>query len=517
MNALIVDDDRFVVAALTKGIHWEELGFEQVYQAYSMEQARQMITGHGVDLLLSDIDMPHGSGLDLLRWVRDHHSIVPCIFLTNYADFEYAQEAVNLKCYHYFLKSVDYDRLSDVIRSAVEETRSSRSQKSWQYLTFWRSFGVTSKIPEDTGCPYRDNPYLLAGYLKFYPWYLSSDLSLHSRLDDQAIQRVRQIFESLVPSANEDGALIMEDVPGSNRCLLILPVTAPSAQTDLTIALDEFQKTVAHRLHCPVNLYLGRIRPVTEQGTELAGLKEIMRNDLDGQGRLVLASDFVMPEDHFLPPDGELLQQLLNEDRFDELSRQCHNYLGHLSATHTLSQKSLGSFQIDIVQALYSHLARKGLLANRLYSGETYHTISENAGQSLDSMEMYLGYIFSIAAENIRSSSSEKDVVQIIKDYVDRHYMEDIGRESLESILYFDPDYASRLFKNETGISFMSYVIEKRISEAKSLLASSTLPVSTIASRVGYDNYSYFTRLFKKETGITPIKYRQSLHHDTGM
>lgn len=53
--------------------------------------------------------MSGGSGLDLLRWMRGENDMTPCIFLTNYADFAYAQEAVNLKCFHYFLKPVDYE------------------------------------------------------------------------------------------------------------------------------------------------------------------------------------------------------------------------------------------------------------------------------------------------------------------------------------------------------------------------------------------------------------------------
>ena len=123
-------------------------------------------------------------------------------------------------------------------------------------------------------------------------------------------------------------------------------------------------------------------------------------------------------------------------------------------------------------------------------------------------MEAYLRFVFAIAEQNLKDSSAPKDVAQIVKDFVDRHYTEDINRDSLGSVLYFDPDYASRLFKKQYGISFTNYVIQKRITEAKKLLNDTTMPISTIASKVGYDNYSYFTRLFKKEVGVTPINYR---------
>ena len=95
MNALIVDDDRFVIASLKAGINWSELGFHQVYTAFNIQEAKRIIESEHVDFLMSDIDMPNGSGLDLLSWIRECHNELPVIILTNYADFNYAQRLWN--------------------------------------------------------------------------------------------------------------------------------------------------------------------------------------------------------------------------------------------------------------------------------------------------------------------------------------------------------------------------------------------------------------------------------------
>ncbi|MBQ6416858.1 MAG: response regulator, partial [Butyrivibrio sp.] len=87
MNVLLVDDDRFVIAALQKGIAWESLGFTEVFTAGEINSAKEIINSNKIDLLLSDIDMPHGTGLDLLSFLREQGNKVPTIFLTNYADF----------------------------------------------------------------------------------------------------------------------------------------------------------------------------------------------------------------------------------------------------------------------------------------------------------------------------------------------------------------------------------------------------------------------------------------------
>ena len=114
MNVLLVDDDRFVIAALQKGIVWESLGITGVFTAGEINSAKEIMAKEKIDLLLSDIDMPHGTGLELLSYLREQGNKVPTIFLTNYADFSYAQKAIELKSFHYFLKPIDYAELTRI-------------------------------------------------------------------------------------------------------------------------------------------------------------------------------------------------------------------------------------------------------------------------------------------------------------------------------------------------------------------------------------------------------------------
>ena len=255
MNVLLVDDDRFVIAALQKGIAWESLGINKVFTAGEINQAKEIMASEKIDLLLSDIDMPHGSGLELLSYLREHGNKVPTIFLTNYADFSYAQKAIELKSFHYFLKPIDYAELTRIIKKAIKEAYEKDSVKN----------DASSNSYDDPGA------------------------------------------EFLMPTSDTENA-------------------------------------------------------------------------------------------------------------------------------------------------------QKALLA-----------------------------------------------------YVDEHFREEISREQLSEMFFFDPDYITKIFKKETGLSYKNYVIEKRLALAKKLLKETDYPINSVALSVGYDNYSYFTRLFKKSFGITPVEYRSSL------
>ncbi len=119
MNLLIVDDEYYSVELLKGILDWKEMGFREVYTAYSMLQAQDILRSSSVDIMLCDIEMPRGSGLDLLEWIRAQKFRIECIFLTCHAKFDYAQSAIKLDSVDYILKPVEEDHLRDAISRAI--------------------------------------------------------------------------------------------------------------------------------------------------------------------------------------------------------------------------------------------------------------------------------------------------------------------------------------------------------------------------------------------------------------
>ena len=73
----------------------------------------------------------------------------------------------------------------------------------------------------------------------------------------------------------------------------------------------------------------------------------------------------------------------------------------------------------------------------------------------------------------------------------------------------YNCEYFSRAFKSTFGVSPQSYIINKRITVAKHLLLTTTLPVSSIAFKCGYPDPLYFTKAFIKNTGSSPTVFRE--------
>lgn len=123
-TAMIVDDEVIAVRSMKKRINWKEFGIDKVYEANSMKQAIEIFRETEIDILLCDIEMPGGSGLELFEWVKGYFPYVECIYITCHPDFEYIRKAMRLGSFDYLLKPIDYEELHEVLGKAVKRADS---------------------------------------------------------------------------------------------------------------------------------------------------------------------------------------------------------------------------------------------------------------------------------------------------------------------------------------------------------------------------------------------------------
>lgn len=121
MNILIVDDENYVIDSIKKNICWDRFPVTNIYTANSMQQAQTIVEMIPIRIIISDIIMPQGTGLDFVNWVREQAYPIQVIFLTSYAEFEFVKKAIALESVDYLLKPIDFIKLSDVLVKAVEK------------------------------------------------------------------------------------------------------------------------------------------------------------------------------------------------------------------------------------------------------------------------------------------------------------------------------------------------------------------------------------------------------------
>ncbi len=117
-HLLVVDDEQSMQDFLR--LLLESAGYEVVL-ASSMKQGEERFRDGGVDLVLSDIMMPDGSGLELLQTIKALDAGTPVIMMTAYASTKTAIEAMKLGAYDYVAKPFDVDELQLLIQKALEK------------------------------------------------------------------------------------------------------------------------------------------------------------------------------------------------------------------------------------------------------------------------------------------------------------------------------------------------------------------------------------------------------------
>ncbi len=131
--------------------------------------------------------------------------------------------------------------------------------------------------------------------------------------------------------------------------------------------------------------------------------------------------------------------------------------------------------------------------------------------KSINELQREIKYIFnSILHHYDENKNNLKGKVDKIEDYIQRHYYDPELNEGLLSEKFdISVSYLSRIFKSYKGIGLLDYNHKTRLSQAKTLLATTHLSIKEISENVGYFNSSAFIRTFKRYEGVTPGQYKE--------
>lgn len=102
----------------------------------------------------------------------------------------------------------------------------------------------------------------------------------------------------------------------------------------------------------------------------------------------------------------------------------------------------------------------------------------------------------------------ELTIIKKVTDFIDGHFVEDIGLNDLARIASMNPSYFSTFFKKYNGLTPSDYILRKRITQAMSYMKSTDGTVLEIALKSGFNTVANFNKQFKKVTGLTPTVFR---------
>ena len=205
-------------------------------------------------------------------------------------------------------------------------------------------------------------------------------------------------------------------------------------------------------------------------------------------------------------------------DGFEECVVHHINDIMHLQAECTIILDYVGLFEIsnnnqifdnkEIYKIMVSYIKMlstdkaKALMSRMMKLNETeMETIGDKflMNKDADIDDTY---------EDIRTQLDDEQIISNAKAYIEQNFDKDISRQEVADAMFFNAAYFARFFKQATGVTIGSYILQTRIDNAVKMLEEN-VKVQEIAIQSGFKNVRHFQRVFKSYTGYSPTDYRR--------
>lgn len=524
MDILLVDDQQTVIDGLLVGIHWEQLKISNVYQANNMEQAQEIIETHNIDLMLCDIEMPFGNGLELYEWVLEHDFPIKCIFLTAHEDFHYIKKAIYLQGFDYLLQPVPYSEIEEVLKKALEKIQVERikddyfvyakeaknkeylmrSQMLRDYLLEFNKEASTllknstmlfAEIDETTKC--RSALLQIFSCEEEEKW--NQDLLLYV-LDNVATEMFEEMADTVMVVALD-----------RTYYYIILYTKESIQQGELERAWEKIFLFLQERFKMKVAIYEGDVAEFAQLPQIYQQLMNVSYENVMNECKFMESATIRIEENVYESPNYQSWDSMIKDGCYDVVVQEALMCIQQQVASGQINQMFLKRFHQDYI-GWFFYLLRKGRAEGLfLESSESEQYNYESMMNSYTSVERMKSLIV-FTIEYLKSVGGTTDIlenrIEEIREYIHNNMEKNISRKELADAVYLNPEYLSRYFKKEMGCTLSEFILKEKMKTAKALLENTKFSVSVIASKIGYSNFSYFAQCFKKEFGVSPSEYR---------
>ncbi len=503
---MIADDEVIIRNGLAKVIKWQEIGLTLLEPAASAEEALERIEREKPDILLTDIRMSGMTGLELAEEARGKLPNLEIVILTGYDDFAYAQQAIRQNVSDYLLKTSKPEEIIRTVLKAKQKAEEKQRLRSREYQTDeqernrrligWVVHGEQDAVRPD--------------WLPASPsgrWQV-----LLAEADGWGTSRREQsLLQFAVNNAVRD-LLSRASFVHDGRIVLVVPASSGEPDRRQRIAeLSRLEKTLNCSLLVAGGLEKADPRHMPESyatALEAIRYKPLMNATIwdyadiaDRKGGKTVCTR----------EDEKELSAILLEDDPIALKRWAGDYIeAHLREADTTPQSIQASLQSVALAAhrwlerIVSAIGRKGQREHSVPPFRYEANLIENEGLFQHLFEtMQFG----------RQLLAEDKISHVVRAivYIEEQVGRDLSLTQVAEHVHLHPNHLSELFKKETGVKFVDYVIRTRMQRAMELLASTPTKISEIAASVGYEDVKYFGQMFKKFTGSTPSQFRESM------
>lgn len=526
MKLLMCDDDISTLDVIQNQVDWAELGISRILRAYNGNAAKELLLKEKPELVLCDIGMPLCDGMEVLKFVRANGLDAQFAFMTCYESFEYAREAIRYGAVNYLTKPLDMDELKATLKKMVNDVQQTAKEKAAkentanQRIAVRRAFlrglrdGVYGTSPEKIEAAMRRERVRLDLSSPWRQVLVSADMTSAYNAGwsrELAGYSFTFLAQEAITGRTDFDCCLEDNGECFNRVTLLIPGGAFSPE-ELNRRCRRFVQICMTHMEVSPFCLISDAESLYKLAETSTVLVNAQRKCLLRAGQVVtmqeLAQEAVQEPMAHLNTEA-LIARVQERDRTG-YQKLIQAFLTQISSGRKNTSNQITVFHHDLLQCFYTLLHDNRVHPHELFRDGKFWDLDHYAECSLNDALRYAMGLYDRAVSVLDAGSDNSDVITVVKQYIKDHFRENINREELANVAFITPNYLSKRFCSETGMSLREYINERRVEEAKRLLLSTTKTVSEIACEVGFENISYFSTVFHKFTGLPPVDWRST-------
>lgn len=522
-SVFLVDDEPILLEGIRTKVDWESSGFAFAGEATDGEIALSMIHEIKPDILITDIKMPFMDGLQLAASIKKIQPWIKIIILSGHDEFDYAKKAISIGIDDYILKPFTPEEIITALKKAAEHIDAERKQLS-----------DISRMKEELKSKEKLVQKDFLNNLVHGSADMNSIMEKSQELGIDLLSRYYKIIISKVCSKTgnmqnqqEACSLLNSYSTGWEQTVCyfhhtnwLVTICKGSNQTELEENVFRIAETIEHIVtqnkDCSVVTSIGKtVEHLSSISESYEDAKKVIENSsLANQNRIISTEDMQIT-------NSEMLELKENAPMVERLKYAGKNDVSAIiDESMDLIKSNPGQFQFfasyllaDLIFAVSKLVESLGGNVKEIKPEILQRSFIDTAVQDEEHFKNELESVLNFVVEFRDSKMTGKygDVILKAKKYIDENYADqNTTLTTVAEEVCLSPNHFSTIFSQECKITFIEYLTNVRIENAKRLIKKTDMKGYDIAYECGFSDPHYFSYIFKKNTGLTPREYKGS-------
>lgn len=526
-SVFAVDDEPIVLEGIRSKIDWEGSNFAFAGEATDGEIALSMIHEIKPDILITDIKMPFMDGLQLAEAIKRTQPWIKIIILSGHDEFDYAKKAISIGIEDYLLKPFTPEELLASLKKTAAQIDKERKQLS-----------DISKLREEL----KSSETLIKKEFLNNLVHGSADtntvMQKCAELGISLISRYYKVLISRIESKtgntknqqeacsllNSYSAAINEAVSFFHHSNLLVCIFKGSTQSELDDNTFRAAETISHIAtkndDCTVLTAIGKtVEHLSQLKESYDDAKRILQAGSTSKENRIISSDDLAETE--TGAEDALLDFNEGDPLVDKLK-----YAGKgdiktiIEESMSLIKKNPDQFSVfasyllvDLIFAVSKLVEKLGGNIKELNPEILQRKFIDDAVSDETRFTKTLEQVLNFALEFRDSKMTGKygNVILKAKQFIEENYADqNTTLTTVAEAVCLSPNHFSTIFSQECKTTFIEYLTNVRLENAKRLMRETDMKGYDIAYECGFSDPHYFSYIFKKNTGLSPREYKLS-------